>query len=93
MTERKKGPLDLVWALLLIIAGTGVLLTITDKMEQITQNSSLAENAFFIRFSFYLMAVLLIGGGLLKIKKHLFGDGEKGEKEEDRKKKGQGEDS
>lgn len=79
MAEKRKGPFDLVWAILLMAAGVGVFIKIPEKMAQIMEVPSLAGSAFFIRICFYLMAIILIGGGLLKIKNYLGGDTDKGE--------------
>lgn len=71
MAEKKNGPLDLIWAILLVAAGTGVLIKIPEKIAQIAEIPSLSGGIFFIRLCFYLMAILLIGGGVLKVKKYL----------------------
>jgi len=59
--------IHLVWGIVLILAGIGVFFLIPQKMSEIKKISYFASFIPFIYFCFYLLGVLLIGGGLKKI--------------------------
>lgn len=64
---KNKKVFQLVWGIALVLAGIGVFYRIPQvipKIEQIKQFSSIM---FFIRFCFYFLGVLLIGGGAKKL--------------------------
>ncbi|MCW7753719.1 hypothetical protein OOT00_06945 [Desulfobotulus sp. H1] len=67
MTQQKGNPLDMIWAMALIAAGIGVFFRIPQIMPDILAVEYFAGSAFFIRLSFYCMALILVGGGLKKI--------------------------
>ena len=58
---------QLIWGIALIAAGIGVFYRIPQVMPKVEQMQQFSSVIGFIRFSFYLMGVLLIGGGLKKI--------------------------
>jgi hypothetical protein len=66
MTQSKH-TFQLVWGILLTLAGVGVVFRIPQIMPRIKQIEYFAGITPFIYFSFYLMAVILIGGGVKKI--------------------------
>lgn len=68
--EKQKKIIQLIWATALIVAGIGVFYQIPYKMEQLEQLKHLSSEKYFIRFCFYLLGVLLIGGGIKKIHKY-----------------------
>lgn len=77
--SRQAGSLQLIWGVALTVAGIGVLFRIPRVIPQLAQIPSLAGNLSFVYFCFYLMAALLIAGGLRKIVRHFRpprGDGE-----------------
>ncbi len=65
--DRNKVILQIIWGVLLVLAGAGVFVRIHQVMPQIEQIESFASTSLFIRFCFYLLGVLLIGGGSKKI--------------------------
>jgi hypothetical protein len=67
MTGESKATLQLIWGLLLVMAGVGLVLRIPQLIPQIRQIQSLDAALPFIYFCFYFMAVILIGGGAKKI--------------------------
>ena len=65
--NRNKTILQIIWGVLLVLAGAGVFIRIHQVMPRIEQIEYFASVSLFIRFSFYLLGVLLIGGGSKKI--------------------------
>lgn len=59
--------LKLVWGIVLVLAGLGVFYRIPQVMPQIEAMKQFSSATFFIRFCFYLLGVLLIGGGMKRI--------------------------
>jgi len=68
--------IQLIWGAALLAMGVGVLFRIPQVMPRIETIESFARMAPFIRFCFYLMAIILIGGGAKKLYTHLKGTGE-----------------
>jgi len=66
MFENKK-PLQMIWGILLFLAGVGVFIRIPQVMPQIEKIELYSPVLLFIRLCFYLIGILLIGGGLKKI--------------------------
>ncbi len=66
MFENKK-PLQMIWGILLFLAGVGVFIRIPQVMPQIEKIELYLPVLLFIRLCFYLIGILLIGGGLKKI--------------------------
>ncbi len=58
---------QLIWALVLIVAGVGVFFRVPAVMPKIAQIEHFAGVLPYIRFCFYLIGVMLIGGGTQKI--------------------------
>jgi Ni,Fe-hydrogenase I cytochrome b subunit len=58
---------QLIWAIVLILAGLGVFLRIPQVMPRIEQFHRFAEASGFIRFCFYMLGILLIAGGCKKL--------------------------
>ncbi len=58
---------QIIWGIALTLAGIGVFFRIPEVMPRIEQIKQFASVMFFIRFSFYLLGMILIGGGLKKI--------------------------
>ncbi|MBI9084345.1 MAG: hypothetical protein JEZ11_12155 [Desulfobacterales bacterium] len=52
---------------MLILAGLGVFYRIPQVMARLQGVGSFSSESFFIRFCFYLMGSILIGGGARKI--------------------------
>jgi cobalamin biosynthesis protein CobD/CbiB len=70
MTE-KKNKLQLIWGVLLVLAGIGVFFRIPQIMPEIKKIEHFAVYIPFIYFCFYLIGILLIVGGGRKIYDHL----------------------
>ena len=60
----------LVWGILLVLAGIGVFFRIPEVMARIVNIEQFASSAFIIRICFYILGILLIGGGSKKIFDH-----------------------
>ena len=58
---------QLVWGIVLIIAGLGVFYRIPQVMPRVRQITYFSGIMPFIYFCFYLMGVLLVGGGVKKL--------------------------
>ena len=70
MVEKERqgrNTVQLVWGIALFIAGIGVFVRIPQVMPKLTQLEHLSSVLWFIRFCFYLMGIILLGGGLKKI--------------------------
>lgn len=68
--SRQADHFQLIWGIALTAAGIGVLFRIPQVVPDLAQIPSLAGSLSFVYFSFYLMAALLIAGGLRKIVRH-----------------------
>lgn len=62
-----RATIQFVWGVLLILAGIGVFYRIPQVMPQIEKIEQFSSVMFFIRFCFYFLGILLIGGGLKKV--------------------------
>jgi hypothetical protein len=67
---RKNTNIQLVWGAALTLAGIGVFIRIPQVMPKLEKMEQFADVMWFVRFSFYLMGVILIGGGLKKLYHH-----------------------
>jgi len=71
---KDKITLQFVWGIALFLAGIGVFFRIPQVMPQIKAIAQFADVIGFIYFCFYLLGILLVGGGIKKIintyKKH-----------------------
>ena len=75
---RNKNSIQLIWGVILLTAGVGVFFRVPQVMPDIEKIEYFASTTFFIRFCFYLIGVLLIGGGLKKVYRHFRKTGESG---------------
>ena len=66
MPENKRTA-QLIWGALLLLMGIGVFYRVPQVMPDIEKIEQFASMKMYIRFCFYLVGVLLIGGGLKKI--------------------------
>jgi hypothetical protein len=64
---KDKSSFQLIWGIALVLAGVGVVFRIDQVMPKIASMEGLANAGVYIRFCFYFMAVILVGGGLKKI--------------------------
>ena len=67
MTNSSKTKIQLIWGIALTMAGIGVFFRIPQVMPQIEAIERFSDLSVFIRFCFYLMGILLIGGGAKKV--------------------------
>lgn len=65
--DKQKKLLHMLWGILLTMAGIAVFFRIPQVMPRIAQIEYFTSVLFFIRFCFYLLGALLIGGGIRKI--------------------------
>jgi len=65
-----KNKIQMVWGVALVAAGMGIIFMMPQKIQQIKQIDYFTNKLMFIKFCFYLMAVMLIGGGSKKIYDH-----------------------
>jgi hypothetical protein len=65
--EKNKSTVQLAWGIALVLAGIGVFYRIPEAMLRIEKIGQYSSVMFFIRFCFYFMGVLLIGGGVKKV--------------------------
>jgi hypothetical protein len=63
-------PGQLIWGLTLVFAGFGVFYRIPQVMPKIEQIQQFSSATGVIRFCFYVIGIILIGGGLKKIVNH-----------------------
>jgi len=67
MADDLKPKLQLVWGVLLVLAGVGMFFRIPQVMPQIRQIEYFAAVIPFIYFCMYFVAVFLIAGGARKL--------------------------
>ena len=65
--EKNKIHFQLIWGILLLLAGVGVFFRIPQVMPQIKTIPTFASIIGFIYFCFYLLGFLLVLGGAKKI--------------------------
>jgi cobalamin biosynthesis protein CobD/CbiB len=71
MNDKPKSKLQLIWGVLLLVAGIGIFFRIPQIMPEIKKIEHFAPYIFFIYFCFYLIAVLLVVGGGRKVYTYL----------------------
>jgi hypothetical protein len=71
MEDKQKSTLQLIWGLLLLMAGIGLFFRIPQIMPEIKKIEHFAPYMVFIYFCFYLIGVLLVVGGGRKIYNYL----------------------
>ena len=65
--DKNKIHFQLIWGILLLLAGVGVFFRIPQVMPQIKTIETFASIIGFIYFCFYLLGFLLVLGGAKKI--------------------------
>ena len=65
--SKDKTAVQLIWGVALVLVGIGVFFRIPQVMPRIAEIEQFSQVMFFIRFCFYIMGILLIGGGSKKI--------------------------
>jgi cobalamin biosynthesis protein CobD/CbiB len=64
---QSKSNVQIVWGAALILVGVAVFFRIPQVIPQLVQMGQSAATVLFVRISFYLMGILLVGGGVKKI--------------------------
>lgn len=64
---QKNRNIQLVWGSALTLAGIGVFIRIPQVMPELEKIDQFSDVMWFVRFCFYLMGAILIGGGLKKL--------------------------
>jgi hypothetical protein len=73
--DNGKNFFQLIWGAALVLMGIGVFFRIPQVWPQIEKIEYFSSVLPFIRFCFYLIGVMLIGGGSKKIYEHYFKPG------------------
>lgn len=61
----------MIWGVALVLAGLGVFVRIPQVMPKIAQIEVFSNTTGIIRVCFYLMGIILVGGGIQKIYKYM----------------------
>jgi hypothetical protein len=67
MADRQVNQAQIIWAVVLILAGLGVFYRIPQVMPTIEQIPRFASATGYIRFCFYFIGIFLIAGGCRKL--------------------------
>ena len=68
--EKKPPTFQLIWGVALMLMGIGVFFRIPLVMPQIEKIEQFSDVLLFVRFCFYLIGILLIGGGIKKVRNY-----------------------
>jgi steroid 5-alpha reductase family enzyme len=71
MMTRGQSKIQVIWGFALVLAGIGVFIRVPQVMPRVESIVHFAQAGWMIRFCFYLIGVLLIGGGLRKLHTHI----------------------
>ncbi|MGD8368427.1 MAG: hypothetical protein PVG78_12365 [Desulfobacterales bacterium] len=66
-TDSRRTIAQTIWGAALLLAGIGVFVRIPQVMPQIAQIEHFANVTGIIRFCFYFIGIMLIGGGAKKL--------------------------
>lgn len=66
-TAKNRIIVQIVWGILLVLMGIGVFIRIPQITPQIEQIENFQKIMPFVKFCFWLMGIILIGGGSKKI--------------------------
>ncbi len=77
--DQTKTLIQRVWGVALVLAGAGIFFAMPEKVSQLRQMNLSSFSIYFTQFCFYLIGVLLIGGGLKKIYRNYRNPEEKGQ--------------
>jgi hypothetical protein len=69
-TKGSTSPGQLIWGVALVLAGLGVFYRIPQVMPQLATIDHFKGALWIIRLCFYLLGIILIGGGAKKIIRH-----------------------
>jgi len=73
MNDRQqiKKKMQLIWGAALILVGIGVFVRIPQVMPKLAQMGQSPATIGFVRICFYIMGIILLGGGIKKIINHV----------------------
>lgn len=60
-------PVQLIWGIALVLMGLAFFFRISEIMDRIAGIEHFASVRVFLRIGFYLMGIILVGGGVQKI--------------------------
>jgi len=63
---KKKAIIQIIWGKMLIAMGVCIIYNIPQKIAEIQKTDLFSSNLLFLKFFFYFLAILLIGGGIKK---------------------------
>ena len=66
-SSERSAQLHIVWGAILVLAGIGVFIRIPQVMPKIEEIEFFSSVLLWVRFCFYFLGVLLIGGGAKKV--------------------------
>lgn len=66
-----KSNIQLVWGCALVIIGIAVFFRIPQVMPKLIAMGQSSTTVWFIRICFYLIGIVLLGGGIKKINQHM----------------------
>ena len=64
--DQPKNHIQLIWAVILVSMGCAVFFEIPRKMAQLNQIYQTPEKIWAFKICFYLLGILLVGGGIRK---------------------------
>lgn len=67
MESKQTIQLQIVWGILLLLVGIAVFYRIPQVMPKLAELQIFANIIPFIKFCFYLIGIVLVGGGLKKL--------------------------
>jgi hypothetical protein len=69
--EKPKNNFQLIYGVALVLAGLGVFYRIPQVMPKIVAMEQFSSTKPFLYVCFYLIGIILVGGGIKKIRKHI----------------------
>lgn len=71
-TRAGQQTVQLVWGIALFLMGTAVIFRIPVVIDRLSAGGGASSGMHFLRFCFYLIAIILLGGGIRKINRYWF---------------------
>jgi hypothetical protein len=71
MTAQRQSAVQVLWGAALVTAGIGVFFRVSQVMPRVESIGQFAHAGWLVRGCFYLLGLLLIGGGVRKLRHHL----------------------
>lgn len=67
LKDKKKIIIKIIWGIALLAAGIGVFFRIPEVIPRVEKIKQFSSVIVFIRFCFYFLGIMLIGGGTKRI--------------------------